>query len=284
MNKNTKSKAMLMAPEVRIYTLYRKMLQGGHLLIAGAQGSGKSCLMESLLVTALCGIPGNQTAVVLIDPKRGDYQRFRCFPHVVGYATERREIIDTMSGVIRVMNERLDYMVNKGIREYDGPTLFVFIDELADLMTDKPFKKRFSPLLQRVAQMGRAAGITIIAGTQCCLASVIDTAIKCNFASRVAMRTATAQDSRNVIEQKGAELLPNPRTEGRADCIWRNGMEVTIWQNLPRYTDDFVAQLKEWWTTDACKYIEPAPEAPQGAQEAPTKRRGLLERLFGKAA
>lgn len=276
-----KNVVMMKSPDVRIYTLYKKMLEGGHMLIAGAQGSGKSCLMEGLMLTAFCYIPGSQTAVVIVDPKRVDYQHFRHMPHVVGYATERQEIIDTMNGCIRIMNDRLDDMVRRGIREWDGTRLFIFVDELADLMTDKGFKKQFSPLLQRLAQMGRAAGITIVAGTQCCLASVIDTSIKCNFVSRVALRTATAQDSRNIIDTKGAEALPNPRTEGRADCYWRNGVDFTKWENLPRYSAEIVRSVIEWWTTDACKYTVPAQEQPQ---EPPMKRRGLFARLFGKAA
>ena len=73
----------------------------------------------------------------------------------------------------------------------------------------------------------------------------------------------------------------NPRTEGRADCYWRNGVGFTKWENLPRYSAEIVRSVIEWWTTDACKYTVPAQEQPQ---EPPMKRRGLFARLFGKTA
>ena len=50
---------LYVAPQAQIYTLYRDMLNAGHLLIAGAQGSGKSTVMTGLIHTAVCNYPAS---------------------------------------------------------------------------------------------------------------------------------------------------------------------------------------------------------------------------------
>ena len=91
-------------------------------------------------------------------------------------------------------------------KKYQGAQLYVIIDELADLMTTN--KKQVMPLIQRIAQVGRAAGVHLICATQCPLAKVIPTEIKVNFDARVGLRTRSAQDSRNILGFNGCEDLP----------------------------------------------------------------------------
>ena len=138
-------------------------------------------------------------------------------------------------------------MAKQRMKEYNGSTVYVIIDEVADLLTDTANKRVFSPMIQRLAQLGRAARITVIMASQVCLASVISTPIKCNFSSRLALRTATAQDSRNILDMKGAETLPDPRTEGKAYGIWRHGADVDMWV-LPRYDDAERQRLIDHWS------------------------------------
>lgn len=273
---------LIKLPTTKIYTLYKNMLEGGHLLIAGAQGSGKSILMQGLLHTAICHAPGDPT-VVIIDPKCVDYIEYADLPHVAAYVTERQDILNVLKGIVNVMMQRYDNMQQRRIKEYDGGMIYVFIDELADLMTDKAYKRQFEPILQRLTQLGRAAHITIIAASQCCLASVISTPIKCNFASRVALRVATAQDSRNIIDIRGAETLPNPRTDGTASAIWRNGVEIVRYDDLPRYDDAERQRIIDYWTSGNY-YIDDPAEAPSKPQQPQPQRRGLLARLFGRKA
>lgn len=225
--------------------LYANMLAAGHTLIAGAQGSGKSTVISGLIHTALYHSPAT-VQFVLIDPKRVDMVEYAGLPHVVRYATEPRQIAEALRYTLDAMEARYNDMARRRLKEYDGPTLYVIIDEVADLMTDAANKRTFTPLIQRLAQLGRAAHITVIMATQCCLATVITTAVKCNFPSRVALRTATAQDSRNIIDTKGAELLPNPRTDDKAYGIWRNGSELNVY-NLPRYEEAERQRLIEHW-------------------------------------
>lgn len=233
-------------PTITYSQLYAAMLGAGHTLIAGAQGSGKSTVMTGLIHTALKDSPAT-CQMVIIDPKRVDMVEYSQLPHVLRYATEPKQIAEALHYALAVMEARYNDMAKRRLKEYDGAMLYVFVDEVADLLTDATNKRTFSPMIQRLAQLGRAARITVIMATQCCLATVITTAIKCNFPSRVALRTATAQDSRNIIDMKGAEQLPNPRTAGKACGIWRNGSEVNTW-NLPRYEESERQRIIDHWS------------------------------------
>lgn len=233
-------------PAITYSRLYAAMLGAGHTLIAGAQGSGKSTVMTGLIHTALKDSPAT-CQMVIIDPKRVDMVEYSQLPHVLRYATEPKQIAEALRYALAIMEDRYNQMSKQRMKEYNGSTVYVIIDEVADLLTDTANKRVFSPMIQRLAQLGRAAHITVIMASQVCLASVISTPIKANFSSRLALRTATSQDSRNILDMKGAETLPDPRTAGKAYGIWRHGADVDTWV-LPRYEEAERQRIIDHWS------------------------------------
>lgn len=227
------------------YSIYTDMLQQSHILIAGSQGSGKSTLLTGLIYTALFSQP-TETQFIFIDCKYGvELSKYSRLPHTIGTACNHSEALNALDYAINIMVQRFEYMRSYGLTMFNGPDIYVIVDELADLMT--VYKKETVPKIQRLAQLGRAARVHLIVCTQCPLRSIIPTEIKCNFDCRIALRTATRQDSRNILDIPGAELLPDPRTAGRAEMLYKHSTTI---DRVPmfRYTDIDISYMLNYWT------------------------------------
>ena len=228
-------------------TLYRDMLAQPHLLIAGATGSGKSVLINSLISSALHDSPA-RCQLILLDPKTTELWQWAKLPHTIRYAYEPDEMIQALRRAVEVMENRLRAMHSLGERIWAGSDIYIVIDELADLLTTA--KAEVVPLLQRICQLGRAAGIHCIAATQCLLASVLPTQIRVNFPAVVCLRTATKQQSRFICDRTGAELFPDPKAEGKALAYYRTGANIKCFE-VYRVPDGEQQRLIDWWMSPA---------------------------------
>jgi len=159
------------------------------------------------------------------------------------------DIIRALQWSVEETERRFSEMQKVRTREYDGAHLYVVIDELADLMTTN--KKEALPLLQRLAQIGRAARVHVIACSQNILAQTIPTVLKCNFPAVLGLRTANAQQSRYLISATGCETLPDPKREGKGFGFWRDGADLYKLM-IYKYPDSVLASLVSWWTSSAC--------------------------------
>lgn len=225
-------------PTGEYYSLYAHMLQQPHLLIAGATGSGKSVVINGLVYTALYDSPA-RVQFILIDPKRVELIDYKALPHVINYASEPAAVVDALHHAMTITEGRYRIMQRQRVKKYAGGAVYVIIDELADLMTTN--HKQVRPLLQRLCQVGRAANVHVIAATQCPLATVIPTPIKVNFDARVALRTRSAQDSRNIIDVKWCERLPR---YGQGYYMTPEGLTL---YNIPMQPPEDIARIIEYW-------------------------------------
>lgn len=236
-------------PSANYYTLYADMLQQTHILIAGATGSGKSVVINGILHTALLQSP-NTYEFILIDLKRVELSAYRRLPHTVKYADNIADALSALSMALQIIELRYSEMQRTGSKKYSGSCVYVVIDELADLMTVD--KKHVLPLLQRIAQIGRAANVKIIAATQCPLATVIPTQIKVNFDTIIGLHTRSAQDSRNILGASGCELLPR---YGQGYYSTPAGIEL---YNIPMYDEAEQVRIINHWAS------QPRPKASFG--------------------
>ena len=225
-------------PQGQYYSLYADMLKQPHLLIAGATGSGKSVVINGILYTALYNSPA-AVELILIDPKRVELIDYAQLPHTLKYASEPGDMVQALELAMTITERRYKAMQARHIKKYDGGAVYVIIDELADLMTTN--RRQVQPLLQRLAQIGRAANAHIIAATQCPLSAVIPTPIKVNFDSRVGLRTRSKQDSRNILGVGGCELLPR---YGQGYYMTPEGLTL---YNIPMQTPEDLQALLTYW-------------------------------------
>ena len=224
------------------FLLYADMLQQPHLMIAGATGSGKSVVINALIYTALYNMPGDgsgATSFILIDPKRVELVQYKDLPHVLKYASEPGDRLQAFQYAMQLCENRYKTMQRDGLRKYPGGDVYIIIDEFADLMTTQ--RAAIMPLVQRLAQIGRAANVHIILATQTPISKIIPTEIKCNFDSRLALRTRSAQDSRNITGRPGCEKLPR---FGYGYYMTPCADELTP---LPMYSDSELENRVKWW-------------------------------------
>ena len=230
-------------PAGQVYTLFNDMAEQPHLLVAGATGSGKSVVVNGIVYNLLHKGPAS-AGLILIDPKRVELVQYKDTPHCIMYASEPDTMVQALRKAIQITEARYTEMQRNRERKYSGGDIYVIIDELADLMTTQ--RKTVQPIIQRLAQIGRAAKIHIIACTQCPLAKVIPTEIKVNFDARVGLRTRCAQDSRNILGVTGCEMLP------RYGQGYYMTPEATRLYNIPMYSDEQIDRVIHWWTSTEC--------------------------------
>lgn len=236
-------------PGGKYYPLFTDLASRPHLLIAGATGSGKSVTVNGIIYNLLLSHSPFECLFVLVDPKKVELIQYVDLPHVISYASEPADIVRSLQLAVDATDARFRSMQSARIREYNGPHLYVIIDELADLMTTN--KAETLPLIQRLAQIGRAARVHVIACSQNIMAQTIPTVLRCNFDTVVGLRTATRAHSRMLVSVPGCETLPDPKREGKGYAYIRSGADLEKYL-IYRYTDEQINQLVTYWTSPAC--------------------------------
>lgn len=231
--------------------LFIDCLNQAHLLIAGATGSGKSVFENGLISAALLDSPARKRFIFL-DPKGTELDMYSALPHCIDYAHTIPECVNALQHAADIVTARFEDMKRRHIRTYDGSHIYIVIDELMFLMNRPTVKRQVFDLLQDLLCIARSSGVSVIGITQNPTRDTLPPSLRCNFDARIALRTATRQDSRNIIEMGGCETLPNPRTAGKAYGYYRRGGDITLYE-LPYVTEEEISRLVNYWTGPAGK-------------------------------
>lgn len=185
--------------------LYTGMLSETHLLIAGCSGSGKSTVLRGILHQLLLRSP-EECKFILIDPKRIDLKAYRRTPHCLAHCTGINETVVILNSLIKVMNDRFNYIDRHNLTEFDGSSIYVIVDEFADLMQQKPAE--ITEKICKLGRLGRAARIHLIIATQAPDRKTIPAVIYQNITASLALRCRSRHESAQIIGISGAEKLP----------------------------------------------------------------------------
>ena len=137
------------------------------------------------------------------------------------------------------------------------PYIVVIVDEMADLMLVAG--KDIEMLIQRLAQMARAAGIHIIMATQRPSVDVITGVIKANFPSRISFKVTSKIDSRTILGEQGSEQLL-----GMGDMLFMGNASKISRVHGPFVNEAEIEKITEYLKkTGAPEYISGVTEQPE---------------------
>ncbi|ALA62276.1 DNA translocase FtsK [Rickettsia amblyommatis] len=137
------------------------------------------------------------------------------------------------------------------------PYIVVIVDEMADLMLVAG--KDIEMLIQRLAQMARAAGIHIIMATQRPSVDVITGVIKANFPSRISFKVTSKIDSRTILGEQGSEQLL-----GMGDMLFMGSTSKISRVHGPFVNEAEIEQITEYLKESGTpEYISAVTEQPE---------------------
>jgi DNA segregation ATPase FtsK/SpoIIIE, S-DNA-T family len=225
-----------------------------HLLVAGQTGSGKSVSISSILCSLLLNTTPDEVRILIGDLKRVDFTHFGSVPHLItDVMTDSEKILRALHWTTDEMDRRYRLFARKSARniaQYNAmhtgvdriPYVVFVIDELADLMLQAPIQ--VEKQITRVAQLARATGIHLVLGTQRPSVDVITGLIKANIPARIAFATASAVDSRTILDGTGAEKLL-----GRGDMlVLRPDLAKPIRAQGVFVSDQEIQAISHHWT------------------------------------
>ena len=233
--------SMAMGKDIAGRPVIADLAKAPHMLVAGTTGSGKSVLVNSLLLSMLLKYTPEQLRLILIDPKQLELANYGDIPHLLTpVVTDMTEAASALAWSVAEMERRYQLMSLFKVRKLDEfnkkimaaeqsgeplldplwrpndsvsqdrapklkplPQIVIVADEFADMIMQ--VGKQAEELITRLAQKSRAAGIHLILATQRPSVDVITGLIKANIPVRAALRVNSKVDSRTILDAGGAE-------------------------------------------------------------------------------
>ena len=233
--------SMAMGKDIGGNPIITDLARAPHMLVAGTTGSGKSVLVNSMLLSMLLKYTPNELRLILIDPKQLELANYNDIPHLLTpVVTDMTEAASALSWCVAEMERRYQLMSLLKVRKLNEfnkkviaaeksgnpmidplwrpndsvsisqapklktlPMIVIVADEFADMIMQ--VGKQAEELITRLAQKSRAAGIHLILATQRPSVDVITGLIKANIPVRAALRVNSKVDSRTILDSGGAE-------------------------------------------------------------------------------
>lgn len=212
--------------------------QAPHTLIAGSTGSGKSVLMQNIILGVVATNTPRQARVVLIDPKQGvDYYQFEHLPHLKGGIIDEQDgASQEMEALVEEMDARYRKLrsarvtnltaYNEKVSEPERiPVIWLVHDEFAEWMLVEAYKEHVTAIVSRLGVKARAAGIYLVFAAQRPDANVMPMQLRANLGNRLILRVDSEGTSEIALGEIGAERLLGrghllAKLEGLADLCY----------------------------------------------------------------
>lgn len=218
-----------------------------HSLVAGTTGSGKSVLIQALILDIAATNPKELAQLILIDPKMGvDYAPLADLPHMRDeIVTTKEKAGEVLKALVQEMEDRYRAFAKARARDLPSynskvpalerlPMVFLIHDEFADWMLDDAYKGAVGAAVQRLGVKARAAGIHLIFAAQRPDKDVMPMQLRENLGNRLILKVSSEATSKIALDRPGAELLL-----GRGHLAAKlNGEQGLVFAQAPFLSDD----------------------------------------------
>ncbi len=225
-----------------------------HTLIAGSTNSGKSVLIQNVIIAIAATNTPEQAKILLIDPKQGvDYFAFENLPHLKGAlivdpesATAQLDqlVAEMDSRYVRFRGARCPNLdeYNKRCAEADRlPVLWVIHDEFAEWMMVDEYKESVTNIVGCLGVKARAAGIHLVFAAQRPDANVMPMQLRANLGNRLVLKVDSVGTSEIALGESGAEYLL-----GQGHLLAKlEGDSGLCFAQVPLAKADFIEQIVE---------------------------------------
>lgn len=233
-----------------------------HSLVAGATGSGKSVLIQALLLDIAATNSKDLAQIILIDPKMGvDYAPLADLPHMRDeIVTTKEKAGEVLEALVQEMEDRYRAFAKARARDlptYNAkvsaeerlPMVFLVHDEFADWMLDDAYKAAVGAAVQRLGVKARAAGIHLIFAAQRPDKDVMPMQLRENLGNRLILKVSSEATSKIALDRPGAELLL-----GRGHLAAKlNGEQGLVFAQAPFLSDQDIEAAVAAIQTDNSK-------------------------------
>lgn len=191
-----------------------------HTLIAGSTGSGKSVLMQNIVLGIAATNRPDQARILLIDPKMGvDYFAFENLPHLQSGIIDNQETaIEHLNQLLIEMDHRYQVLRENKVNDIFSlnskptatehlPVLWIVHDEFAEWMMTEEYKNTVSNVVSRLGVKARAAGIFLVFAAQRPDNLVMPMQLRANLGNRLILRVDSEGTSEIALGEPGAENL-----------------------------------------------------------------------------
>ena len=131
-----------------------------HVFVAGTTGSGKTALLQTMIISLALLHHRRQLQFVLLDPQGHAFESLADLPHLL------RPIITQPDQAVAALTDLVKLMEARDQNRVSEPHIVIVIDELADLMQSGGPATQSVENLSRLLQRGREAGLHVIGATQ----------------------------------------------------------------------------------------------------------------------
>lgn len=226
-----------------------------HLLVAGSTGSGKSVLLHNILSTLLTNNSPEHLKLILIDPKRVEMNVYTNVPHMLTPVIfDPKKAILAMKWVGKEIDRRYETLKNNDCKDIDTyhntvlapavekyrkaiksddeqdhhltlpetmPKIVIVVDEYSDFTQIYP--REFESAVLKIVQLGHTVGVHMILSSSRISPKIYTKAIQDAVGARIAMQTASVQDSKLIIGTNDACML-----RGGGDLLFRDGLKYIV--------------------------------------------------------